>query len=314
MSKNMIKKAILVISLIVLYSISKFTYQQFADEGIEYVIGISHSNLSEPWTVGLNEDLREEASKHDNIKLIFYDAARSDKKQREDIVKLNAQKIDLLIVTPNDIGRIPDIVKEVYDSGIPVIILGNSMDISYYTTIIHSNNKNIGKKAGEYVKQLLGSDGGRILEVQGNPTLRNYFERKQGFREAIKNSPEIKIEYVVVAYGSRDKAEERVKEILEEDSNIDMIFAHDDEMAIGAWYGAISNSLRIKVIGINGLEGRTSGQQSVADGRIYATFQYPTGGKEAILCALKILEGEIVPKNIELPTRIITKETTKLYK
>jgi ABC-type sugar transport system substrate-binding protein len=121
----------------------------------------------------------------------------------------------------------------------------------------------------------------------------------------------IKVRYVVVGYWLRDKTEERVEEILNKKPAADLVFSHNDAMAIGAWRVAQQKKLNLKYIGIGGKTSDADGIAAVKRGSLQATFVYPTGGKEALQYAVKILEGEDVPQKYELKPVMVTKEDLK---
>ena len=280
------------------------------NDGIKYLIGVSQANLSEPFQVVMNDEIKAEASKYPSVKVISYDSAGDNQKQVIDINNLQKQRVDLLIISPNDSKFITDSVAQVYKSGISVIVMGYPIENDNYSMRIYTDNKKLGKYAGEYVKELLGEKGGVVLEIQGDPDSRVSKERKEGFFDVVKNIENIKNEYVIVGYWLRDKAKERLKEsaVFEKERKVDVVFAHNDSMAIGARIVAQDMKLQVNIVGIEGLPGKNGGLEAVKKGVLDATFLYPTGGKEAITYALKILDGEKVPKQLELLTKRITKE------
>lgn len=308
--KNLIRIGIIFAALI-LFSLFIFLYpgdNGGQDEGIKYLIGVSQPDLLDPWLIAMNDEIKQEAAKYPDIKIIFNDAAQDSGKQEQDLENMVNQGIDLLIVTPNDSKALSDTIGKIYDQGIPVIVMGYPIDTDSYTLLIYSDNKKIGREAGRFIAGLLREKGGNILEIQGEPNSMVSMERKAGFREEIKKYPGIKIGYAVVGYWQRDKTEVRVSEILKQGSKVDLVFAYNDEMAIGAWRVAFQQKLTPKIVGIGGLPPKFNGLAAVSNGSLDATFLYPTGGKEAIVNALKILNGEQVPKKIELQTSLITKE------
>lgn len=283
------------------------------NDGIKYLIGVSQPNNSDPWRIYMNQLMREEAANYLSVKVQFYDAADDDINQKRDIEKLIEQKVDLLIVYPNNGKFLSEIVSSVYKNGIPVIVMGNVIGAEDYTMLIYSDNYKIGRQAGEFVVKMLGDKGGTILEVQGSPDSTITKERKEGFRDAIKGFSKIKIEYVVVGYWLRDLTEERVREIYKKEPKVDVVFAHNDSMAIGAWRVSANERINARFIGIEGLPGKNGGLEAVNNGLLEGTIIYPTGGREAIINALKILKGETVPKRIEIPATIVTKDNIKQF-
>jgi ABC-type sugar transport system substrate-binding protein len=133
-------------------------------------------------------------------------------------------------------------------------------------------------------------------------------DRSKGFREAIAGYSNINITDTVVADWLRDKSEDEVSKRIRNYSNVDVIYAHNDPMALGAYRAAHKfGNNNIKFVGIDGLLGPEGGIQMVKDGILKATFTYPTGGKEAVQYAMKILEGEKgLPKRVTLESNEIT--------
>jgi len=284
------------------------------DDGIKYLIGVSQSSLIDyPWLIAMNEEIKAETEKNEDIKIIFYDAAGDNNKQKQDIENMVKQGVDLIIVTPNDSEYLSETIGKVYSQGTPVIVMGHGINMDKCTMSIFCDDKKIGMYAGEYAAKLLGNKGGTILEIQGDPSLQISEERKKGFREAISKYPEIKVVYTVVGYWQRDKTEERVGEIFRKEPKVDLVFAHSDEMAIGTWRVATRENLKIEFISIGGLPIKINGLDFIRNGLIDATFKYPTGGREAISYALRILNGEKVPRAVELKTSLITKDNVNEY-
>lgn len=279
------------------------------DDGIKYIVGISQANLLEPERIAMNEEIKAALSKYPDVKAVFYDAADSSEKQIEDIENMMKQKINLLIISPNKDDELQASIKDVYDSGIPVIIMGYPLENESYTMRIYSDNNKIGYAAGKYVEGLLGVNGGTVLEIQGEPLALETQERRLGFRDGIRNHPNIRVEYVVVGYWLRDKTitNLRTSGVFDQEPQIDIIYAHNDAMAIGARRLTIEKKTNPIIIGIGGLQGKNGGLLAVKNGIIDFTFLNPTGGEQAAHYAIEILSGAKVPKNLELQTRIITK-------
>jgi len=285
----------------------------YEEEGIRYIIGVSQPDLLSPWQLALNEEIKNEAEKYPDIKVIFSDAGSDEIKQKRDIENMLEQKIDVLIVAPHNGKYLDETISNINKNGIPVIVLEDSSEIEDYTVNIYCDNYKIGREAGKYICELLGEKGGTVLEISGDPDSPVSMERRKGFSEAIKENPAVNLEYVMVGYWSRDKTEERVMEIYKKQPAVDAVFAHNDDMAIGAWRVATYEHINAIFIGVGGIDRKKTGLKAVENGILNATFIYPTGGKEAIENAVKILEGQQVPKIIELPTTRITKDNVSQY-
>lgn len=277
------------------------------DDEVAYLIGMSQANLGEPWRVVMNEEIKTEAAKYPNLRVIFTDAAQDSQKQIRDVEKLLGYGIDLLMISPNEAEPLTSIVEQAYNS-IPVIVIDREIDSDGYTMFIGADNRIIGKMAGEFVVELLGEGGGDVIEVLGLPGSVPAQHRSEGFRDAIAERENIRIVASVVADWLRDKAEDEVLPALKQFPGADAIYAHNDPMALGASQAAKTLGLTgIRFIGIDGLPGPDGGAQLVADGVLEATFTYPTGGKEAVEYAMKLLTGEgEVPKRLTLTSHIIT--------
>ncbi len=199
-------------------------------------------------------------------------------------------------------------VAEAVDAGIPVIVLDRKVEGDKYTCFIGGDNVKIGREAGKYMVKLLGGKGD-IVELQGLNTSTPAKERHDGFMEGIKGS-QINIIFSADCQWLEPNAQREMKSALAVHPKIDAVYGHNDPSAHGAYMAALQEGKgrekTIKFIGIDGLP--TEGRNYVRDGILTATFQYPTGGSEAIDTALKLLKGEKVDKNVTLGTRIFTKD------
>lgn len=295
-----------------------FTNVPADTSGIKYLIGMSQCNLGEPWRIQMNQEIMAAAAEYPDLKMIFTDAAQNNQKQVEDVKKLMALGIDLLIISPNESEPLTPIISEVFRAGIPVIVLDRKISNEDYTLFIGADNREIGAGAGEYVNSLLGDTGGNVVEIMGLPGSRPTVERSEGFRGSLAENPNIKIVDEIVADWLRDKAEDGFKAYLSAnpEQKIDVVYAHNDPMALGAYRAAagIGRASDMVFIGIDGLVGEEGGINLVKSGVINITFIYPTGGKEAIEYAMKLFHGEkIEEKQIILPYKRIDKSNCHQY-
>jgi len=264
--------------------------------------------LGEPWRVAMNAEVAERAKAFPDIEVVYADAQQDNAKQVADVENFMRQKIDLLIISPNEAKPLTGIVKRAFEAKIPVIVLDREIEGDTYTTFIGADNRAIGKAAGEFVAELLGGKGA-VVEIKGLPGSTPARDRSDGFREAIATFPGIRIVHDPVANWLREEAVAQMEAALSANQVIDLVYAHNDPMAVGAFLAAKAKGRdgKIKFVGIDGLPGLDGGRQAVLDGKLAATFVYPTGGKEAIDIADRILRGEQVPHRITLPTERITK-------
>jgi ABC-type sugar transport system substrate-binding protein len=283
-------------------------------EEVKYLIGVSQANLGEPWRVSMNREIQEEAAKHKEVRVIFTDAAQNSQKQIRDVEKLMNQGIDLLIISPNEAKPLTPIVQTAYRK-IPVIVLDREIESTDYTMLIGADNRLIGRMAGQFIEQLLGDKGGDVLEIKGLLDSTPAIDRSEGFRESIAGNAKIHLVGSVTADWLRDKSEDMMKNKLLEWPQVDVVFAHNDPMALGAYKAAESIGRKeSKFVGIDGLPGQWGGLQLVKQKVLQATFIYPTGGKESIQSALRILNHEAnIPKRVTLNSTKVTGENVNEF-
>jgi simple sugar transport system substrate-binding protein len=276
----------------------------------DYVIGVSMANLTEPWRINMRDEIMAEAGTHGNLRAVFTDAADSNNRQIQDVHTLLDSGIDLLIISPNDSEALSPVIAEAYHR-IPVILLDRSVIGFDYTLFIGPDNRLIGKQAGQYVTELLGSRGGKIVEIMGRSGSPPVLDRSLGFREAIAPRRNITIVDTIVADWMRDKAEDELTAWLSKNGRVDVIFAQNDAMADGARQAAMKQGIDgIRVVGIDGLPGPHGGIELVRSRALSATFTCPTGGKEAVIYAMDILHHEEgIPKKMILRTSLVTERT-----
>jgi ribose transport system substrate-binding protein len=154
-----------------------------------------------------------------------------------------------------------------------------------------------------------------VVEIWGLKGSSAAQERHQGFHDIIGKSPNIHV--VVEQDGAwlRSNAREVMETALKAHEKIDLVYAHNDPMAVGAYLAAkdAGRAQGMRFVGIDGNPGVEGGAQAVLDGTLTATFLYQTPGGEGIRQARKVLRGETVPKRILLATATITKDNAKKY-
>lgn len=275
--------------------------------GPQYVIGMSQCNLGEPWRVQMNADIAAAAAKHPELKVIFKDAQNDTLQQRAQIEEFVSAKVNLLIVSPKEAQPLTEPVAHAMDAGIPVIVLDRRLIGTNYTCFIGADNKKIGHAAGEWIVKALGGKG-NVVELMGLQTSTPGQDRHSGFMEAIAGT-DIKIVFSADMKWLEPDARSEMESALARFDKIDLVYAHNDDGAHGAYLAAkaAEREKQMKFVGIDALP--QEGVIYVKQGILDATFQYPTGGAEAIDTALKILHGQPVPKEIVLGTRLFDKDT-----
>ncbi|MFH1264254.1 MAG: substrate-binding domain-containing protein [Planctomycetota bacterium] len=275
--------------------------------GAKWTIGMSQCNLGEPWRVQMNADIKAAAGKHpEEIKVVFKDAQNDTLKQRAHVEEFVSAGVDLLIISPKEEVPLAEPVAKAMDAGIPVIVLDRDLLGEKYTCFIGGDNVQIGKAVGQWLVEKLGGNG-KMVELKGLMTSTPGQDRHAGFREGIKGA-QLEVIFEADMKWLEPDARKEMDSALARFDEIDAVFGHNDPGAHGAYLAvkAAGREEEMLFVGIDALphEGIAYVQQGILD----ATFQYPTGGAEAIDTALVILGGEKVPKRIVLRSRVFTPE------
>ncbi len=270
-----------------------------------WTIGMSQCNLGEPWRVQMNADIKIAAENCPEIKVVFKDAQNDTLKQRSQMEEFISAGVDLIIISPKEAAPLTAVVAQAYQKQIPVIVLDRRVLGDQYTCFIGADNKKIGRAAGKWIVQQLGGKG-KVVELKGLMTSTPGQDRHSGFREGIRDS-ELEIIFEADMKWLEPNARKEMESALARFEKIDLVYAHNDPGAHGAYLAAkaVERDKDIIFVGIDALP--QEGCAYVRQGILSASFEYPTGGKEAIETALKILNGQSIPKEITLDSRVFTK-------
>ncbi len=287
---------------------------------VKYRIGISQCS-DDIWRDKQNAELRMGAYFHDNVELKFAAAYDSDERQVQQIDSLMNDGIDLLIVAPNQVQTISPAIDRAYDKGIPVIVFERKTSSQKYTAFISADNYEMGRVMGEYIVEKLKSlkiEEGHVLEIKGLEGSSPAIERHNGFMDAIKDAPGIKVVGSLQGDWTEPTAYESTKQWLlnNKDVRVDLVFGANDRTAMGA-RKALANSKLYTLnstlyCGIDGLPGENGGIQLVRDSLLDASYIYPTHGDQIIELAVNILEGKPYEKETMLMSALVTRDNAKV--
>jgi ribose transport system substrate-binding protein len=272
----------------------------------KWTIGMSQCNLGEPWRVQMNQDIKLAAEEHPEIRMIFKDAQNDSLKQRTHLEEYISAGVDAIIVSPKEAAPLTPPVAAAHRAGIPVVVLDRRVLGDEYTCFIGADNRRIGKAAGRWIVEKLGGKG-QVVELKGLMTSTPGQDRHTGFRDGIKGSG-IEVIFEADMKWLEPDARKEMESALARFSQIDLVYAHNDPGAHGAYLAAkaAGRESGILFVGIDALP--HEGQVYVRQGILAASFEYPTGGREAVETALRILSGETVEKEITLSSRVFTRE------
>lgn len=273
-----------------------------------WLIGMSQSNLGEPWRVQMNEDIKNAAAKYPNVRVIYKDAQNDSLTQRAQVEELLSQGIDLLIISPKEAAPLTKPVAEAHRK-IPVIVLDRAVLGDDYTTFIGADNQKIGEAAGRWIAGTLGGHG-KLVELEGLMTSTPGQDRHSGFIKGIDRAahPDLDIVFTADMQWLEPNARREMASALSTHPHIDLVYAHNDPGAHGAYLAAkeAGRDKEMKFVGVDALP--HEGVEYVRQGILDATFMYPTGGEDALRVAQQLLQGRTQPKKIVLGTRMFTKE------
>nr|WP_229674296.1 substrate-binding domain-containing protein [Nakamurella endophytica] len=283
----------------------------------KYVVGYSQSNNAEPYRAQLNTQLTYYIKQQPNLELLpIADAAQDSSRQVSQVQQFIQQKVDILIVSPNEADPLTPPVEQACKAGIPVIILDRSVNTDCIAAFIGGDNVAIGKAAGELAVKLL-PNGGNVAELRGILSNQPQIDRDKGFRDAIAANPKIQIVKEQEAKWLKEEGTKVMQQWLQAGTKIDLVYAHNDPMALGAYLAAAGQNKQkdIQFIGIDGLAIPDGGIRAVQQGQLAGTFVYPTGAKEAVDTIVKMVNGQQFSSKQVLPTTPVTKDNAdQVYK
>lgn len=289
------------------------------ESGKKYVVIFSQCNNAEPYRAAQNELMTKLWAEKGDVEFSIMDAQQKDNDQIEQIRTAIKQKPDLLIVAPNQRNPLTAVMGEAMAAGIPTICLERDIVEPNYTTFIKCDNVAIGKMAGEFIveelKKKYGSPKGTIVEIKGLEGVQAEKERKDGAAAAYGKYPEIKVVQSMVADWDQKKAKDRMTEALNVNPKIDVVYGHNDPMAIGAYLAAKEKNRDKEMIfvGVDGLPGKEGGIAKVKDGVLAATFIYPLCVDKAVEIGYQLLtdKGFKPEKEYVMPSAKVTKENAE---
>jgi len=284
--------------------------------GKKYLVAFSQCNNAEPYRAAQNALMSKLFSEQHDVDLVIADAQQDNSKQVAQIEAFLRQKPDLLIVAPNERGPLTEVMGRAYKSGIPVICLERDIVEPNYTTYIKSDNRKIGEMAGnfiaDYLKKKYGIPRGNIVELRGLLGVEGEINRYAGAHEVFSKYPGIKLVHEAVADWIQAKAKDRMTEALRAQPKIDVVYAHNDPMAVGAYLAAreLGREKEMIFVGIDGLSGPGGGIQKVRDGVLAATFVYPLCVDKAVEIGSRILRepGFKPDKTYTMDSKLVTAE------
>lgn len=281
----------------------------------KYVIGVSQCS-EDSWRTKLRDELDIATYFNEGVSMLYASADDNAELQEKQINDMIEQGIDLLIVSPQQIGELATAVDRAYDKGIPVILFDRKTGSDKYTAFMGANNYEIGRMLADYVAEQLNGKG-CIVEIGGLKESSPAIERTRGFRDGLKEHPGLQ----VVGYANGDWKEDSgfrvMDDILKEyEGPIDCVFGGNDRMAVGAKKALEqkrpADANKALFVGIDALPGDGLGICQVRDGILNASAMYPTHGDELMSLALNILEGRPFERDTRMASSIVNSANARV--
>lgn len=277
-----------------------------------YRIGVSQCSDDE-WRHKMNNEIVREALFYDGVEVEIRTAKDNNRNQIADIKYFIDKKVDLLIVPPNEAAAITPVVEKAYRQGIPVVVIDRKILSDKYTAFVGADNYEIGKDVGQYILNRLHGKG-KVLEITGLEGSTPAMERHKGLTDVLKEEPGIEITASVDGAWLQSVAGEKMDSVFQTNKNIDLVFAQNDRMAIGAYLSARQQQLEKEMlfVGIDALPGKEYGVEQIINGVLDATFIYPTGGDKVVQVAMDILEKRPYERDTKLSTALVDKTNARV--
>jgi ribose transport system substrate-binding protein len=261
----------------------------------QFFVAFSQANNAEPYRAAQNALMTKLWGEHPDVKLVISDAQQDNSRQVAQVETFIRQKPDLLIVAPNERAALTAVMGQAMDAKIPVICLERDIVQPNYTTYVHSDNVAIGRKAGQFIVDHLtkkyGTPKGNIVAIRGLLGVEGEINRDRGAREILDRYPAIQTVADPVADWIQAKAKDRMTEVLRAQPKVDVVYGHNDPMAVGAYLAAkeLGREKEMIFVGVDGLGGEAGGIKKVMDGVLAVTFVYPLCVDKAVEVGNRIL-------------------------
>ena len=273
----------------------------------KYVVGVSQCSDG-LWRQRMNFEMQTEQVLHPEIELRFRQSDDNSLLQCQQIDSFISERVDLLIVAPNEEVGVTPAISRAFDAGIPVLVTDRRVIGDKWTAYIGGDNIQIGHLMGDWVRSLLMTEQikeARVMELWGLPNSSPAAKRHQGFAEKIEGIKQIRIVCSACGRWLPEDGERVADSLLAIHPEVNVIVAHNDEMAIAASRAVRRIGLDIRIMGVDALPGEGGGLQALEQGWIDMSAANSGRGDLVLRLAIRILEGKPFPKDTLFPSALI---------
>lgn len=293
------------------------------EEKDTYTVGFAQVGSNNPWRLGESKSMQDEAARL-GYTLVETNANEDTAKQIADLDSLIAQGVDILIFPPRESQAIAPSVLKAKAAGIPVILIDRDVDHSIakpgedYITFIGSDFVDQGRRAAEWLVEATGGEA-KIIQLEGTTGSDPAIDRQKGFEDYLAGTfqgtptaagahPGMEIIASQTGDFQRDLGREVMQTLLQAHPDVTAVYAHNDEMAIGAIQAMKAAGVDMKTMLIGGVDATQDALAAMQAGDLDVTvFQDAAGqGKGAIDAALKLAKGEAVDQKVYIPFQLVT--------
>lgn len=296
-------KKFVALMLVLMLSVGIFTGCAGQKEEETTKIGLVVSTLNNPFFVTLKEGAEAKA-KELGYDLVVLDSQNDPNKELSNVEDLVTRGVKVILINPTDSDAVGNAVKAANKAKIPVITLDRGANKGEVVTHIASDNVAGGKMAGDFIVEQL-KNAGKAVELEGIAGTSAARDRGKGFNDAIGTS-DIEVVAKQTANFDRTQGLTVMENILQAQPEINAVFAHNDEMALGAYEAVKASGRDILVVGFDATDDAV---KSVEAGEMAATVaqQPKLIGSLGVENAVKVIKNESVEKSIPVELKLITK-------
>lgn len=277
----------------------------------KYVVGVSQCS-EDIWRNKLNDELLMETYQHKDVELLFASAKDNDKLQTEQIEKFIQRGVDLLIISPNQVHSITPVIDKAYDKGIPVILFDRKTDSQKYTAFIGADNVKVGKTIGEFIAKTLHGEG-KVIEIKGLDNSSPAIDRHKGFVQALSKYPDIQLKRTLSGEWTKESGYKSIKSAIADAKDCNIIWGQNDRMAEGAQRAMAEAGVHnVQYVGTDALPSKGGGIEAVYNGKLLASYIYPTRGDMVMQLAMRILKKQPFHRDNYLKGALVTKDNAKV--
>lgn len=276
------------------------------------VFGLSVSTLNNPFFVTLRDGAQAAADEM-GVELVVVDSQDDPAREASNIQDLIQRGVDALLINPTDSDAVVPSVRRANDAGIPVFTIDRGANGGEVVSHIASDNVAGGEMAAEYLIEAIGGSG-QVVEVQGIPGTSAARDRGEGFNNVVGQNDDVEVIARQTANFNRTEGLNVFQNILQAESSIDGVFAHNDGMVLGAIQAAESAGRADDIVFV-GFDAIADAVQAVQDGRLAATVaQQPARiGSLGVETAMSQMQGESVEDFIPVPLALVTSENASEF-